>query len=203
MINVIGQAQLGLHVGPPPVPWRAGLCTAQDGAALVNWNQRHWTVLQRDPSGGWMHTNSVEGSRATCGRRRGLSIEAVGGLLAEIAADKGGFTLHAITGQPRNGRHFLEPECWRAMARADSQEVMEPEDGLPGPAPASRTEEQLRVVSFNVDGLGEYRDPPAARMKAILEQFLAWDPHVLALQEVTMEMFEEFRRGLQLSLIHI
>ena len=58
VINVLGQANLGLHVEAARVSWPDGLRRQQDGAALVNWNKRHWTVLQRDPSGdGWMHTN--------------------------------------------------------------------------------------------------------------------------------------------------
>jgi uncharacterized membrane protein len=62
VINVLGQANLGLHVEAARVSWPDALWRQQDGAALVNWNKRHWTVLQRDPSGdGWMHTNSIEG----------------------------------------------------------------------------------------------------------------------------------------------
>ena len=65
VINVLGQANLGLHVEAVRASFPDGLRRQQIGAALVNWNQRHWTVLQRDPSGdGWMHTSSVEGVAA-------------------------------------------------------------------------------------------------------------------------------------------
>ena len=71
VINVLGQANLGIHVESTRVPW-PDLRNQQDVAALVNWNQRHWTVLQRDPSGdGWMHTNSIEGAKNRMGARGG------------------------------------------------------------------------------------------------------------------------------------
>ena len=62
VINVLGQANLGIHVESASTNW-LNLVDQQGAAALVNWNQSHWTVLQRDPSGeGWMHTNSIEGA---------------------------------------------------------------------------------------------------------------------------------------------
>ena len=51
VINVLGQANLGLHVEAARVSWPDGLRRQQDGAALVNWNQPHW-----------MHTSSIEGA---------------------------------------------------------------------------------------------------------------------------------------------
>ena len=70
VINVLGQANLGLHVEAARASFPDGLRGQQFGAALVNWNQRHWTVLQRDPSGdGWMHTNNIEGVAPRYGRK--------------------------------------------------------------------------------------------------------------------------------------
>ena len=72
VIKVLGQANLGLHVEAARVSWPDSLRRQRDGAALVNWNKRHWAVLQRDPSGdGWMHTNSIQGLAPRHGRRRG------------------------------------------------------------------------------------------------------------------------------------
>ena len=80
---------------------------------MVNWNQRHWTVLQRDPSGdGWMHTNSIEGVAPRYGRRRRLSDEAVQEVLEDIRRDAGGVALHAITrAVGAEGRQYLEREA--------------------------------------------------------------------------------------------
>ena len=98
VINVLGQANLGLHVEANSVSWPDGLRHQQDGAALVNWNNKHWTVLQRDPSGdGWMHTNSVEGVALRYGPKRRLSDEAVQAVLDDISRDAGSRALHAIT----------------------------------------------------------------------------------------------------------
>ena len=54
VINVLGQANLGLHVEAARVRCLEDLRGEEDRAALANWNNRHWTVLQRDPSGGWL-----------------------------------------------------------------------------------------------------------------------------------------------------
>ena len=92
-----GHANLGFHVDAARVLCPDDLRRRQDCAALVNWNRRQWTVLQRDPSGdGWMHTNSIEGVALRCGRRRRLSDEAVQEVLEDIRRDAGGVALHAI-----------------------------------------------------------------------------------------------------------
>ena len=157
VINVLGQANLGLHVEAARVSWPDGLRGQQDGAALVNWNNLHWTVLQRDPSGdGWMHTNSIEGVAPRYGRRRRLSDEAVQEVLEDIRRDAGGVALHAITrAVGAEGRQYLEREGWRALAPAESEEVS-------GDAAAARAEAEsdaLSLVTLNVDGLGEYAAP--------------------------------------------
>ena len=110
VINVLGQANLGLHVEAARVSWPDGLRRQQDGAALVNWNKRHWTVLQRDPSGdGWMHTNSIEGVAPRYGRRRRLSDAAVHEVLEDIWRDARGVALHAITRANRRVRKLGKP----------------------------------------------------------------------------------------------
>merc|ERR1739836_143346 len=61
VLNVLGGVELpkkglGLQVAPVAgSTWRQGV------DAMVNWNNRHWTVLQVDPSGErWMHTNTFK-----------------------------------------------------------------------------------------------------------------------------------------------
>ena len=193
VINVLGQANLGTHVEAACASWRDGLQRQQDGAALVNWNQRHWTVLQRDPSGdGWMHTNSIEGAGLRHGRRRQLSDGEVEEVLHDIWRDAGTVTLHAITRSVgAEGRQYLETEGWRAMAPADSEAVSA--DTAPM---AKAKSEALSLVSLNVDGLGEYADPPATRMDAILARVLLVEPDALVLQEMTAPMLAQLRRRL-------
>ena len=102
---------------------------------FVNWNNQHWTALQRDPSGdGWMHTNSIEGVAPRYGRRRGLSDEAVREVLEDLRRDAGDLALHAIThAVGAEGRQYLEREGWRALAPAESEEVSG--DAAPGRRP--------------------------------------------------------------------
>jgi hypothetical protein len=193
VINVLGQANLGLHVEAARVSWPDGLRRQQDGAALVNWNKRHWTVLQRDPSGdGWMHTNSIEGVAPRYGRRRRLSDEAVQEVLEDIRRHAGGVALHAITrAVGAEGRQYLEREGWRALAPAESEEV-----SGDAAARAEAESDALSLVTLNVDGLGDYADSPAARMDAILTRVLLVEPDVLVLQEVTAPMLMQLRRRL-------
>ena len=104
VINVLGQANLGIHVESARTAWLE--LQGQEGcAALVNWNQSHWTVLQRDPSGdGWMHTNSIEGAKKFHGRKRQLSDGEVHDVLADIYRATGDYALHVIT--PSSTRRF-------------------------------------------------------------------------------------------------
>ena len=193
VINVLGQANLGLHVEGGRVSWPDGLRRQQDGAALVNWNQQHWTVLQRDPSGdGWMHTNSIEGVGPRYGRRRRLSEEAVQEVLEDIRRYAGGLALHAITrAVGTEGRQYLEREGWRSLAPAESEE----ESG-DAAARAEAKSDALSLVTLNVDGLGDYTDSPAARMDAILTHVLVVEPDVLVLQEMTAPMLTQLRHHL-------
>ena len=98
VINVLGRANLGLHVEPRGLSCLDDLRRRQCSAALLNWNQQHWSVLQRDPSGeGWMHTNTIEGLALSHGRRRRLVDAGVREMLEDIEGRAGGVVLHAIT----------------------------------------------------------------------------------------------------------
>ena len=62
-------------------------------AFLINWNQTHWTVLQRcSADGSWVHKDSSEGAA-----HRLLDLDAVYRLLADIRAKCGGSTLHKVS----------------------------------------------------------------------------------------------------------
>ncbi len=125
VINVLGQVNIGLHVEAARVSWHDGLRGQQNGAASVNWNNRHWTVVQRDPSGdGWMHTNSIEGVGPMYGRMRRLSDKSVQQLLEDTRWNAGDVALHAITRAVcAEGRQYLEREGWRALAPAEFEEL--------------------------------------------------------------------------------
>ena len=57
--------------------------------------------------------------------------------------------------------------------------------------------DELKLVTLNVDGLGNYyAAAPAVRMDAILDQVLVAEPNVLVLQEMTVPMFTQLRRRL-------
>ena len=62
VINLLGSANLGIHVEEAPTAW--GVLRHYNGArALINWNQSHWTVLEAWPPDApthWRHTNSIE-----------------------------------------------------------------------------------------------------------------------------------------------
>ena len=83
------------------------------------------------------------------------------------------------------GAHFLEREGLRAIAGQEQQESEEQGVALQGSLGHS-----LRVVSANVDGLGDSYDPlrPPDRMTAILKAVLAQRPTVILLQEVIDSM---------------
>ena len=77
---------------------------------MLNWNNQHWTVLQRDPSGdGWMHTNSIEGAELRHGRRRRLSDNEVEEVLQDIRRVAGAVALHPIMrSSSTEGSQYLE-----------------------------------------------------------------------------------------------
>ena len=185
VINVLGEANLGVHVEAMGFSCLDDLRRQQGSAALVNWNQRHWSVLQPDPSGkGWMHTNSIVGLSPRHGRKRWLSDEGVREVLEDIQRHAGGVALHAITQVvAAEGHRFLENEGWRALEPAECEEVLGDDIGV-----AEGEADVLSLVTLNVDGLGEYALGPADRMASILTRVLLVEPDVLLLQEMTDPM---------------
>ena len=166
---MLGQASLGFHVVAASVSWPDGLRGQLLDGAFLNWNKRHWTVLQRDPSGdGWMHTNSIEGLAPRHGRRRRLSDPEVEEVLQDIRSHAGGVALHPIICSVGDeGRQYLEREAWRAMGPAGSEEALG--DAAAREEPES---EVLSLVSLNVAGRGDCAEFPAVRMDAILTRIL-------------------------------
>ena len=205
VMNVLGAGTLGIHVEESAVAWHY-LQAVPGGAAMVNWNNHHWTVLQREvASDRWVHSNSILGDAQRHGRAMFAQTRDVDNLLAEIQETYGGVTLHQITRAARDeGHHFLEREGLRAMVGPEDEE---PADNVagdanvpnPGAAPISAT---LSLVTVNVDGIGEYTATPAERMEDILNHVLVATPDVLLLQEVVAEMYRVVKRRLADWTIH-
>ena len=66
VINLLGSANLGIHVEGKPTAWEV-LRESHGARALINWNQTHWTVLEAWPPDAptrWRHTNSIENGRS-------------------------------------------------------------------------------------------------------------------------------------------
>ena len=62
VINLLGSANLGIHVEETPTAWEV-FKHCHGARALINWNQSHWTVLEAWPPDApthWRHTNSIE-----------------------------------------------------------------------------------------------------------------------------------------------
>ena len=62
VINLLGSANLGIHVEETPTAWEV-FRHCHGARALINWNQRHWTVLEAWPPDAptrWRHTNSID-----------------------------------------------------------------------------------------------------------------------------------------------
>ena len=62
VINLLGNANLGIHVEETPTAWEV-FKHCHGARALINWNQSHWTVLEAWPPDAptrWRHTNSIE-----------------------------------------------------------------------------------------------------------------------------------------------
>ena len=67
VINLLGSANLGIHVEEAPTEWEV-LRQCQGARALINWNQSHWTVLEAWPPDAptrWRHTNSIVGASSS------------------------------------------------------------------------------------------------------------------------------------------
>ena len=202
VMNILGAGQLGVHVEENSIDWTE-LQRCAGSAALVNWNQTHWTVLQPWPLGEapthWRHTNScIVGGGLRYGRRE-CQREEVGAVLREIAQSCGGVALHRITRGAAGGEAYLEPAGRRAMlpveelAREDAGAHAAPRDGAEAGSPRRDT---LRLVTLNVAGLWEAHEEPARRMDAILTKVLAVDPDVMCFQEMIDEMYGVLKQRL-------
>ena len=182
VINVLGAGNLGLHVQANDASWLE-LQAEAESAALVNWNNYHWTVLRQAADGEtWVHCNSItQGRGRRYGRTQGMTCEDVGMLLAELQQCAGGCTLHRITrADGAQGAYYLEREGLRAMVEVEFDDAVD-EVGNAGLHTDTR---DLSLVTLNVDGLGEYPATPGARMRAILPELLRPAPDVIMLQEV-------------------
>ena len=90
VINVLGQAQMGLHVEGNTVSLDTFLAEGA-GGAFVNCNNHHWTLLvSRSCYGPWIHTDSIlEGEQSfqrRAGKRERADIEKI---MADIAGTTG------------------------------------------------------------------------------------------------------------------
>ena len=163
--------------------------------ALVNWNNQHWTVLQRDPSqfGVWRHTNSIVNDTLVHGRQN-FTDETIIQLFAQIQArcKPGNFSLHRITTSRATGVNYLERESRQAMLAADRAEG----DGT-GALQESRS--SLSLVTMNVNGLA-YRNN-RHKMHVFLTTLLAKKPDVLMFQEVVEEMYAAPQRMHDFSVV--
>ena len=187
VINVLGAGNLGLHVQANAASWLE-LQTEAGSAALINWNNYHWTVLRQAADGEtWVHCNSItQGRGRRHGRTQGMTCADVEMLLAEVQQCAGGCTLHRITrAAGAQGAHYLEREGLRAMVEAGVDDAVDEV----GDARMHTNTRDLSLVTVNVDGLGEYQATPGARMRAILPELLRPAPDVIMLQEVVDEMY--------------
>ena len=186
VINVLGQGLFGSHVEGHSASIEEFVALG-DGAALVNWNNEHWTALiSCSCTGPWIHINNVfEGGESD---RQEMYV--ISGILTDIRRCYGGVSLHCIVGASTTGDQFLEA--------ADRQAMLSPEDDLLPDTPdvdaailsdvevpdASITQE-ISLVTANVDGLGNYPHSPTECMESILEEVLRTSPDFLSMQEVT------------------
>ena len=214
VINVLGAANFNLHVeGERPCSFGA-FKSGGHRAAFVNWNNQHWTVLERYGADDvWLHTNSIVGDGWRHGRKVCCDDE-VTRILNEICSESGSVALFPVKcAHPERGAEFLEVEGRRALAAGSSP------SGFRGgiQAPASRDDtaivvgercsstikgnqgQQLLLVSLNVDGCGHYPTSPADRMDALLDMILDRKPDIIVLQEVTADMQVLLQRRLGAS----
>ena len=139
VINRLGAANLNVHVDGASVLWE-DLQQEEHAAALVNWNNAHWTVLRAGGGlGAWTHMNSVLGDELCDGLRTRLDPSDVQRLLREIAAQRGGVSLHRITPALMEASHLHEPEGMRAMLPPDAAAAAE-RAGQANQAGAARAE---------------------------------------------------------------
>ena len=191
VINVVGQANLGIHV--------QGHATSFDdfvsfgaGGALVNWNNQHWTALKgASGQGPWIHIDSIVAGDQPSFPLEIWDASEVEDILADIRNRCGGVSLHRVIEADRPGYHFLQREGMRAMLpkedvlcqpcepEAPLEDVLgqpcEPEAPLedvlcqPGEPEAPLDYSEISLVTVNVDGLGTYADDPKKRISGILK----------------------------------
>ena len=157
VINVLCAANFDIEVEAAPFPAGA-LAQESEAAFLINCNQRHWTVLRQQGAGGpWEHINSIGDDgclwhwRKDVGSKDGLQT-----LFEGLQDVYGGFSLHRIKRGVHcsGGVQFLEKESRRASV---PQEVeMAPDAQGRGDV---EIHNRVSILSLNVDGLGEYRQP--------------------------------------------
>ena len=116
VINILCAGTLGLHVAEAATSSDHFLAEKR-GAALVNWNNQHWTLFQYEHDASvWVHTNSICGDGAHRGRTRCSSVAEAADLLEAIEYECGGYSLHRITHSiAEDAHHFLEDEGFRSM----------------------------------------------------------------------------------------
>jgi len=92
VINVLGSSTLGLHVEEASTSWEH-LQTGRGAAALVNWNNQHWTVLQAEPGDrAWVHSSSICGNGPHRDRVKCSTVDHVASILAQIELERGACT---------------------------------------------------------------------------------------------------------------
>jgi hypothetical protein len=102
----------GKHVEEGAREWQA-LRAEGAVAAMVNWNQTHWTVLKYDSvSQTWVHINSCLGPYRRHGRVEGLAVADVELLMAEIHRSAGGAALHRTPHPSICFCFVLHPPVW-------------------------------------------------------------------------------------------
>ena len=142
-------------------------------ACLLNWNNARWTVLQqRSRNGPWVHTNSVVGPASFHGRSTFADVLALRGVVQAIQGHHGGVTLHKISRTDGLGVASMLPAQGLQAVLPPEMEQQPMQEGRS----AVSFGNQARLVSLNVDGLGEYDKAPAARMATALGQRLASHP---------------------------
>jgi endonuclease/exonuclease/phosphatase family metal-dependent hydrolase len=175
-------SRIGRGVKEVSVTWDALRSSADAPAALLNWNQQHWTVLQKRGTQ-WVHTNSVLGNAMHNGRMW-FTEDLVAELLSCIRRDYGSVSLYQLeAADPTLGFVHLERDGLRAMVGQGEEEPEAHAAQVPGDDVT-----HLRIVSLNADGCGSYRMSTTERINAMVDNLLTLDPDIIALQEVTDDM---------------
>ena len=197
VINVLGAAHLGIHVEADSIFLDVFL-GQRAGAALVNWNNNHWTVLEsRSENGPWIHTNSIfGGTQSYHGRSEVSERSDVDKIFGDGCRHFGDYSIHCIVEATIDGERFLET-AGRTSMLPPEEEILS--DTNPPAMDANNhfdISQEVSFVNVNVDGLGDYTLCPGDRMTAILAKVLLVRPHFILMQEVTMEMYGVIHRTL-------